>query len=92
MELRKTMKIIITFIMMILRSLGRLDLSVRYIADRYLPDKAIDLIDQAGAIAATNHVVDVDIKQVALVLQEMKGIPITNVLRNDTSRLRNIKR
>ena len=49
------------------------------------------MIDQAGAIAATNHVVDVDIKQVALVLQEMKGIPITNVLRNDTSRLRNIK-
>ena len=70
---------------------GAVDLSVRYIADRYLPDKAIDLIDQAGAIAATNHVVDVDIKQVALVLQEMKGIPITNVLRNDISRLRNIK-
>lgn len=70
---------------------GAVDLSVRYIADRYLPDKAIDLIDQAGAIAATNHVVDVDIKQVALVLQEMKEIPITNVLRNDTNRLRNIK-
>ncbi len=70
---------------------GAVDLSVRYIADRYLPDKAIDLIDQAGAIAATNHVVDVDIKQVAFVLQEMKGIPITNVLRNDTNRLRNIK-
>src|SRR5699024_5731198 len=70
---------------------GAVDLSVRYIADRYLPDKAIDLIDQAGAIAATNHVSDVDLKQVALVLQEMKGIPITNVLRNDTSRLRNIK-
>ncbi len=32
---------------------GAVNLSVRYIADRYLPDKAIDLLDQAGAIAAT---------------------------------------
>ncbi|OCW61788.1 hypothetical protein BBP10_09125 [Limosilactobacillus reuteri] len=38
---------------------GAITLSVRYIADRFLPDKAIDLIDQAGAIAATKgqHVV-----------------------------------
>ena len=28
---------------------GAVDLSVRYIADRYLPDKAIDLMDEAGA-------------------------------------------
>lgn len=33
---------------------GCVDLSIRYIADRYLPDKAIDLLDQAGAIAATH--------------------------------------
>ncbi len=28
---------------------GAVELSARYISDRYLPDKAIDLIDQAGA-------------------------------------------
>lgn len=28
-----------------------MDLSARYISDRYLPDKAIDLIDEAGSRA-----------------------------------------
>lgn len=69
---------------------GAVNLSVRYIADRYLPDKAIDLIDQAGAIAATNEKDTVGIREIAMVLQEMKGIPVTNVLRNDSIRLRNL--
>lgn len=70
---------------------GCVDLSIRYIADRYLPDKAIDLLDQAGAIAATHGKDKVGLKEIALVLQEMKGIPVTNVLRNDNVRLRNIR-
>lgn len=70
---------------------GCVDLSIRYIADRYLPDKAIDLLDQAGAIAATHGKGKVGLKEIALVLQEMKGIPVTNVLRNDNVRLRNIR-
>lgn len=70
---------------------GCVDLSIRYIADRYLPDKAIDLLDQAGAIAATLGKDKVGLREIALVLQEMKGIPITNVLRNDNVRLRNMR-
>lgn len=70
---------------------GCVDLSIRYIADRYLPDKAIDLLDQAGAIAATHGKDKVGLKEIALVLQEMKGIPVTNVLRNDNVRLRNMR-
>lgn len=70
---------------------GCVDLSIRYIADRYLPDKAIDLLDQAGAIAATHGKDKVGLKEIALVLQKMKGIPVTNVLRNDNVRLRNMR-
>lgn len=70
---------------------GCVDLSIRYIANRYLPDKAIDLLDQAGAIAATHGKDKVGLKEIALVLQEMKGIPVTNVLRNDNVRLRNMR-
>lgn len=70
---------------------GCVDLSIRYIADRYLPDKAIDLLDQAGAIVATHGKDKVGLKEIALVLQEMKGIPVTNVLRNDNVRLRNMR-
>lgn len=70
---------------------GCVDLAMRYIADRYLPDKAIDLMDQAGSIAATNGKSSVGLREIAMVLQEMKGIPVTSVLKNDNSRLRNLR-
>lgn len=66
------------------------DLSIRYMADRQLPDKAIDLMDQAGAIAETKGKKEVTIKEIAEVLQEIKGIPVTNILKNDNSRLKNM--
>ncbi len=34
---------------------GAVDLSIRYINDRYLPDKAIDLIDEASSYIRINH-------------------------------------
>lgn len=71
---------------------GAVNLAMRYIADRYLPDKAIDLMDQAGSIAATNGQDTVGLKEIALVLQEMRGIPVTDVLRNDSARLKNIRK
>lgn len=64
------------------------DLSIRYITDRYLPDKAIDLLDQAGAIAHNQGKTEVGIMEMALVLQEMRGIPVTNILKEDTQRLK----
>lgn len=65
-----------------------IDLSIRYITDRYLPDKAFDLLDQAGAIAHSHGKTTVDVIDVALVLQEMRGIPVTDILREDTQRLK----
>lgn len=69
---------------------GAVTLSVRYIADQFLPDKAFDLIDQAGAIAATKNQHTVELKDIALALQEMRGIPVTSVLTDDSERLRKL--
>ncbi|WP_295730216.1 AAA family ATPase [uncultured Limosilactobacillus sp.] len=69
---------------------GSVDLSTRYIADRFLPDKALDLIDQAGEIANRHGQTKIDLKDIAMVLQIMRGIPVTNILKNDSLRLRNL--
>lgn len=66
-------------------------LAERYIADRYLPDKAIDLMDQAGAIAETNQMDQITIREIAQVLQDIQGIPVTTILKNDNDRLKNMR-
>ncbi|HEV7897589.1 MAG TPA: ATP-dependent Clp protease ATP-binding subunit, partial [Planosporangium sp.] len=48
------------------------ELSDRYIADRYLPDKAIDLIDQAGArVQLRAHVPTVDVRDAEHQLEQL---------------------
>jgi len=55
------------------------ELSNRYIQDRHLPDKAIDLIDEAGSRARTadpkNPMVHVTLDHVLEVLEASTGIP-----------------
>ena len=64
------------------------ELSVRYINDRFLPDKAIDLLDEA---AASIHVEgkrrDVDSQDVAQVVSQWTDIPVTGLDSNETQRL-----
>jgi len=50
-------------------------LAARYIADRYLPDKAIDVVDEAAAGAAMRGAARVDVAQVAAVVSRWTGIP-----------------
>jgi ATP-dependent Clp protease ATP-binding subunit ClpC len=50
-------------------------LSARYIADRYLPDKAIDVIDEAAAAAAMRGERRVDVERVASIVSRWTGIP-----------------
>jgi ATP-dependent Clp protease ATP-binding subunit ClpC len=48
------------------------ELSDRYVADRYLPDKAIDLIDQAGArVQLRAHVPTVDVREAEHELEQL---------------------
>jgi ATP-dependent Clp protease ATP-binding subunit ClpC len=50
-------------------------LSARYIADRYLPDKAIDVMDEAAAGAAMRGAKSVGVELVAAVVSRWTGIP-----------------
>jgi ATP-dependent Clp protease ATP-binding subunit ClpC len=76
-------------------------LADRYINDRYLPDKAIDLIDEAGARmrirqtvespqpseSAQDVVAEVDDEQIAEVLAHWTGIPVFKLTEEETTRL-----
>ena len=64
-------------------------LSVRYISDRFLPDKAIDLIDEAAAsvrLGTQGRVVGE--AEVAQVLSVWTGIPVTGLDRGESENLR----
>jgi ATP-dependent Clp protease ATP-binding subunit ClpC len=50
-------------------------LAARYIADRYLPDKAIDVMDEAAATASMQANARVDAERVSAVISRWTGIP-----------------
>lgn len=62
-------------------------LSVRYITDRFLPDKAFDLIDEASTIASVTGKDSVSDENIAQVLKDKTGIPVTTILKGDQERL-----
>ncbi|MGY4856478.1 ATP-dependent Clp protease ATP-binding subunit [Cryobacterium sp. AP23] len=67
------------------------EMSARYIPDRFLPDKAIDLIDQAGARArlALGSRVDVDALREQLAgLETAKAVAVAAEAYEEASRLR----
>ncbi|HEL1281795.1 TPA: ATP-dependent Clp protease ATP-binding subunit [Streptococcus equi subsp. zooepidemicus] len=62
-------------------------LSVRYIPSRFLPDKAFDIIDEAGAMVARKGQSCVTETSVATVFQETLGIPMTTLLKEERKSL-----
>ena len=62
-------------------------LSVRYINDRFLPDKAIDLLDEAGAAVRVQGGCRVTEADVAQVLSDWTGIPVTGLSEGESERL-----
>lgn len=66
-------------------------LSVRYITDRFLPDKAFDLIDEAATISSAENKELVTEEGIAQVLKNKTGIPITTILKGDNERLAGFK-
>jgi ATP-dependent Clp protease ATP-binding subunit ClpC len=69
-------------------------LSNRYISDRFLPDKAIDLIDEAGSMikmkeeGETFYVTEDAIEEV---ISEITGIPLGKLDTDEKSRLKNLE-
>ncbi len=66
------------------------DLSSRYLNDRFLPDKAIDVIDEAGAyirLSGGAHRTKVNPADIEKIVAGMAKIPLQRVSKNDRERL-----
>ncbi|WP_437805230.1 ATP-dependent Clp protease ATP-binding subunit ClpA [Sorangium sp. So ce1078] len=68
-------------------------LSARYLQDRRLPDKAIDLLDEAGAAARLRHGdgYKVDTADIELVIAKMAQIPPRQVSTSDKAQLKDLE-
>jgi ATP-dependent Clp protease ATP-binding subunit ClpA len=72
------------------------DLSVKHIGDRLLPDKAIDVIDEAGARQRLLPVAErktlVDVPEIEYIVAKMARIPPKQVSASDKDVLKNLDR
>ncbi|KHD05634.1 Clp protease ClpX [Candidatus Thiomargarita nelsonii] len=72
------------------------ELSARYINDRHLPDKAIDVIDEAGACQhlqpPSQRKKSLDVKEIEDIVAKIARIPPNNVSVSDKETLKNIER
>jgi ATP-dependent Clp protease ATP-binding subunit ClpA len=72
------------------------ELSARYINDRKLPDKAIDVIDEVGAaqmlVPESRRRKTITTKEIEAVISTMARIPPKSVSRDDKETLRNLER
>ena len=66
-------------------------LSSRYFHDRFLPDKAIDVIDEAGAEARLKGLSTVEKSLVESTLARMASIPAQEINQDDREQLRNLE-
>jgi len=72
------------------------ELSAKFINDRQLPDKAIDVIDEAGAaqriLAASKRKKTIGKAEIEDIVAKIARIPPANVSNDDRSKLQNIER
>ena len=71
------------------------ELAARYITDRKLPDKAIDVIDEAGAaqhlIAPTKRRKTIGVKEIEAIVAKIARIPPKNVTKDDAIVLKDLE-
>ena len=72
------------------------DLSVKYMADTKLPDKAIDILDEAGAYAfihrENNTEIVIDKKQIEKIVAKIAKVPIQAVTSNQKNKLQSLEK
>ena len=72
------------------------ELAARYINDRHMPDKAIDVIDEAGAyqrlLPVDQRLSVIDVPQVEEIVAKIARIPSKHVSSSDKEQLRNLER
>jgi len=75
---------------------GAAELAERYINDRHLPDKAIDVIDEAGAYQqlqpASKRKKTIGIKEIENIVAKIARIPSKTVSNDDMDTLKNLER
>ncbi len=71
------------------------ELAARYITDRKLPDKAIDVIDEAGAaqhlLASTKRRKTIGVKEIEAIVAKIARIPPKNVTKDDAVVLKDLE-
>jgi ATP-dependent Clp protease ATP-binding subunit ClpA len=73
------------------------ELSHRYIGDRRLPDKAIDVIDEAGALASMNCLddaverVEIGTREIETVVARIARIPEKNITTTEIGKLKDLE-
>ena len=73
-----------------------ISLSIRYLSDRYLPDKALDLIDEACAVKkiqlgqAQTERPDVSREDIASIVERITGIKVQGIMDNEREHLLNL--
>jgi len=72
------------------------ELSSRYMMDRFLPDKAIDVIDEAGANRNMNNAdgktKNINVNDIENIIAKIARIPAKTVSSSDTTVLKNLER
>jgi ATP-dependent Clp protease ATP-binding subunit ClpA len=70
------------------------ELSAKYLNDRYLPDKAIDVIDEAGAyirLSGGSHRKKIHPSDIEKIVAKMARIPTVSVSASDKNKLENLE-
>ncbi|PKM11138.1 MAG: ATP-dependent Clp protease ATP-binding subunit ClpA [Gammaproteobacteria bacterium HGW-Gammaproteobacteria-3] len=72
------------------------ELSERYITDRFLPDKAIDVIDEAGArqrmLPHTQRKTLIDIPEIEEIVSKIARVPAKSISSSDVQKLENLEK
>ena len=68
------------------------DYAVRYLPDRYLPDKAFDLLDESCAYAKAHALKAVTPVTVAKVIEQRKHIPLHQIMKDRQDQLNDVQR
>jgi len=69
------------------------ELSTKYLRDRFLPDKAIDVIDEAGAfirLSGSTHRKKINPADIEKIIAKMARVPTQSVSTSDRSKLENL--
>jgi len=71
------------------------ELSARYMTDRKLPDKAIDVIDEAGAtqwlVPAEKRKKTIDVKEIEAIVAKIARIPPKQITKDDAQQLKSLE-